>query len=683
MKFSDWFDLGYTSLTPVSPPGASVFSAGKAPANRTANGWRNRSGWNTIRVEREDTDAWEAWGGGLGLWNDGSYFILDIDVYDEETANQIEKYARKTLGDAPRRVGQWPKRALFYGADGNIPVLNLPFGEGKDKIETSSPGKHMVIQGVHPGTMRPYEWDRPIPRAEDLPKVTGNMALDFFEVLERKLPKAKMSFGSSKESEAKDPEALKGDPDLIRRAAANAPNPMSNGWDEYVAMGQAIRGAFGPGSEEEAFEVWDEWASRWEGGYNAEAVRRHWGTMRPSRSLGAQYVLERAGAEFVAERFFEPVEQDPLDDMFAGQLESEKPKRKLEILLRNDIEHMRPQKYMIERHIPQGGLGFLYGAPGAGKSFIALDMALHLAYGRDEWHGDKINDTEGWVIYLAREGSAGFKARIHAWEAHHALHDPDPHNCRFALIRETLNFMKPEDIVSLIDAVTDANLTPISMIVVDTVSRVIPGADENLQKDMTLFVQACEALQTRFGCAVMGVHHAGKSGAMRGSTVFTGAGDFIFTLAKDDKKPKDVLLTCAKQKDIEDGWTNAYALETVQLTGDSTSLVPRRKTDEEIKKAETTQEEQEDMLTALQQAWEAGSPWTTVAQAKDRHAPRMMHLKFGMKGNEAEAVVDLWLQQGVVEMASLPSNSRVRGLRRRHPAHNEAAGAGDEGGIFG
>jgi hypothetical protein len=92
---------------------------------------------------------------------------------------------------------------------------------------------------------------------------------------------------------------------------------------------------------------------------------------------------------------------------------------------------------------------------------------------------------------------------------------------------------------------------------VDTVSRALPGADENLQKDMTLFVSACDALRGALGGGVLGVHHAGKSGDMRGSTVLLGAGDYVLRLDREEGE-RVGFLRCEKQKDGPDGWQDAY-----------------------------------------------------------------------------------------------------------------------------
>ena len=58
--------------------------------------------------------------------------------------------------------------------------------------------------------------------------------------------------------------------------------------------------------------------------------------------------------------------------------------------------------------------------------------------------------------------------------------------------------MRQDDVGKLLNtvqAIADETTAPIAAVFVDTVSRVLPGSDENLQKDMTDFVAACDAVR--------------------------------------------------------------------------------------------------------------------------------------------------------------------------------------------
>lgn len=235
------------------------------------------------------------------------------------------------------------------------------------------------------------------------------------------------------------------------------------------------------------------------------------------------------------------------------------------------IKSLPDPQWLVKGLAIEQALGFVYGPPGCLKTFICLDMALSFATQRAAWWGRDI-ERHGAVVYLSVEGQADLKFRIAAWEQKTGIKaDAAP----FYLVPETINFMKGDDVGRLLATVQEiaSHLsTPIAAVFVDTVSRVLPGADENLQKDMTLFVSACDAVRQRFGCIVVGVHHTARAGNMRGSTVFPGAGDFILGVEREPGATEGKIIA-TKIKAAEDGWEQAFRVEEVALPFANTSLV--------------------------------------------------------------------------------------------------------------
>lgn len=256
-----------------------------------------------------------------------------------------------------------------------------------------------------------------------------------------------------------------------------------------------------------------------------------------------------------------------------------------------ELREAEPLRFLIDRHIPQGSFGFLYGEPGAGKSFLALSMALSVAYELPDWHGERVKLRHGGrVVYIAAEGSAGLIQRATAWEARQLL--PIGRVADFRVIIRPANLHDPNDAVEVIAEIRALGWDKCDLVVIDTLSRSIPGADENAQKDTSKFVKICDAIRAELDCAALVVHHASKSkDSMRGSTVLAGAADFVL---RAEKLPGGgaVKLTCEKQKDAADGWANTYRLCTVNLGTDPvtgellSSLVPERMTQVERSTAE-------------------------------------------------------------------------------------------------
>jgi len=369
------------------------------------------------------------------------------------------------------------------------------------------------------------------------------------------------------------------------------------------------------------------------------------------------------GAPNVAERekvlsYFEPIEQRSSDGALFGSPGSDDVFRTLTL---GDLLTMPDPVFVIDRHVPEQSLGFLYGEPGAKKSFVALDWALHLAYGRDDWHGDAIRTkADGVVLYLAGEGAAGMKKRALAWLQHHGIDSADPRQARFHLLPHAVNLMQIDDVKKLVRTLRTAIAAPVAAVIVDTVSRAVPGADENLQKEMTRFVQACDLIKREFECVVLGVHHASRNGNMRGSTVLQGAGDFVFRM--DCKKGALAgRLVCEKQKDAPDGWSDAYRFEVVHFGDGASSLVPVRA--QGSGSTEFTPELEQRILDAIAADWDAGKPWAKAKQSTDRWAPRRLHLDFGFPIDEAERIIDLLVSAKSITLAVVDRKTKRQGYR--------------------
>jgi len=524
-SYKAWLDKGYETLIPIAPPTAEVKDAGKRPAAYDARTgkWYGLTRWNGRRVDDEDPEVWQSWGANLGLVNDGSYFIVDIDSYDEEVGNQIERLARKMLGDAPRRVGQWPKRALLYRAADRIANFNLPYGEGRDRVETTSAGKQIVIAGTHPSGS-PYTWDKDVPPKEDLPVVSGEQARAFFERLERGLPKAVLRTGSAEPTAPKDPEELKGDHDLIRQAVKAIPNGRDTGWDDYIALGQAIRGAFGPGYEEEAFEVWDQWAQSWPEGYEAELVRKHWDTMLPSRSLGAEYVLSRAGDQFLAHHFFTPQVSDLVSDMFAATPDKTVKDEEIAFTFKPvSFFADRPipnRDWVVPNLIPSKTVTLMMGDGGTGKSLLALQLAAAAVTGQD-WIGNEVK--QGPVVVLSAEDDEDeLHRRFDAVFRHFNADMRTVNDLRFlslagedAVLGGLHNEqIKPTKLFHFVEAEV-ARTKPV-LVVFDTLADLFGGNEIN-RTQTRQFIGLLRGISVRHDCASLLLGHPSVAGMQSGT----------------------------------------------------------------------------------------------------------------------------------------------------------------------
>jgi len=209
----------------------------------------------------------------------------------------------------------------------------------------------------------------------------------------------------------------------------------------------------------------------------------------------------------------------------------------------------------------------IFGAPGVGKSFVAIDLAACIATGND-WHGKSV--SKGAVVYIAGEGNRGTTRRFRAWEVRHEIPLNDAPIC------VSQNAIAMGDASALDDAIReiDEMKQRPQFIVVDTVARAMVGLDENSATDMGAFVAACDKLRARYDATLIVVHHSGhaEKTRARGSSALRAAIDCEILVAP---QTDGIELKCTKAKDAEPFATIYFALETVTIgkdeSGDSIS----------------------------------------------------------------------------------------------------------------
>lgn len=231
----------------------------------------------------------------------------------------------------------------------------------------------------------------------------------------------------------------------------------------------------------------------------------------------------------------------------------------------DDLKRMPPPTWLLSDLLVAGSLAVLYGPPGVGKSFLALDFALSISTGCE---GVAEPNGCGPVVYLAAEGFGGLIQRVAAWELAHSRKAADIH-----FLPEAVNLIGKADTDKLIASVR-ALPTPPLLIVIDTMARCLSGGDENSAKDVGQFVAMIDALRSPFKCAALVVHHGTKSNAKteRGSSALRGAADTMLFL---DSHFGALTLSCEKQKDAAEFKSRSLRRETIELPGGDTSCVMR------------------------------------------------------------------------------------------------------------
>ena len=225
-----------------------------------------------------------------------------------------------------------------------------------------------------------------------------------------------------------------------------------------------------------------------------------------------------------------------------------------------ELLRLPPPRWLVQDILPAGGLVGLYGPPGAGKSFIAIDLALAVASGK-LWHGHSVE--QGFALYVSGEGGTGIGKRVQAWLSSNQASTND---VNIAWLTESMPISSTsEDMDVLFGRLNDEIEQSPSLVVIDTLARCFDG-DENLQEDMGRFIAGVDRLRREFRATVIVVHHTRLDAEReRGSTAFRGAADTMLSVARKVQHGS-IELVCNKQKDAEEFGTLWFDLKVVPVT---------------------------------------------------------------------------------------------------------------------
>jgi len=231
-----------------------------------------------------------------------------------------------------------------------------------------------------------------------------------------------------------------------------------------------------------------------------------------------------------------------------------------ELVWIGDAKPMLRSNYLIKGWLGRQQMSVLYGQSNTGKSFLMLDMAYHVAAGRD-WHGHKVK--QGVTLYLAAEGGHGYLNRARVIQDYYQDEDVPlaVRPCPVNLLDPAIDMQK---LLDLIDLVTEKH-GAIELIVVDTLSRAIAGGNENAPETMTAVIQHCDILRGHAKASIAVVHHSGKAtDTARGHSSLRAATDTEIELTVDDGS-RLRFAKATKQRDMESGHEFAFELNAVEL----------------------------------------------------------------------------------------------------------------------
>ncbi len=531
-------ELGYR-IVPL-PPGS------KGP---------HRRNWQHLNADAAQVRKWYQNGSaddGIGILA-ATAPAIDVDVMDPEIAQAMSDAIDAIFPGVAlmTRTGMAPKFLIPFRADEPFRKLTSATytdGTHDHKVEILADGQQWVAYHIHPVTGKPFAWFdgitddgiRSVPLA-DLPVLDvahAQAVIDAFEAIaadmvakglwQRKSP-TKLEPADRPGRADADPFAAHAQPVGcdVPALLARIPNADCD-YDRWFQVMAAVHHETGGEGREIAYQ-WSTQSAK----HTDERFDTCWG------SLG------RSGARPVTIR------------SLLKEITPKGPQRSttgLSFVHGAKFSAASRVEWHIKHVLPKAALSILYGEPGAGKSFFALDMAMAIARGV-EWRGHKVRQAT--VAYIAAEGVSGFGNRMQAYATHHALNLAD-----IPLYVHGGSFLLKDQVLGTAQALRELGA---QVVVIDTLAAVSPGANENTSEDMGLLIDAANQIIETTGAAVILIHHANKQGVLRGWSGLLAAADQTIRM---DRQGDARTAYLEKMKEGKDDGQYSYKLLPIHLYQD-------------------------------------------------------------------------------------------------------------------
>lgn len=229
--------------------------------------------------------------------------------------------------------------------------------------------------------------------------------------------------------------------------------------------------------------------------------------------------------------------------------------------------------WLVKHMLPETGLALIYGESQAGKSFLAVWIALSVAWGLPLF-GKRVK--QGGVLYVAAEGGKSVHRRLRVADA--KLRDGLPaakmtgqvaasvSRAPVRVVHQAPNLSREGDPDALVKTGRQAAVdfaregSRLALVIVDTWHASLGGADENSAADAGHALRPLKQIAEETGALVIAVHHPGKDAdkGARGSNSLVAAVDTSIALRVPScpgaqAKPSSALreATIMKQRDGE------------------------------------------------------------------------------------------------------------------------------------
>ncbi len=241
----------------------------------------------------------------------------------------------------------------------------------------------------------------------------------------------------------------------------------------------------------------------------------------------------------------------------------ERAKRRMSpVVMLSEAQLPPSQEWFVKGLLQRRDLALVYGPSGCGKTFLIADLLARIAAG-SSWRGRR---TAGALaVYVAAEAGASSVKRFIAVREN-VLGEAREQGVLLAILTRGANLLDALDVDALLEQLQQLSRdlgAPICVVCFDTLSRSMPGGDEN-GEGMTALIGVADRIRHELGAAVIFVHHSGKdpSRGARGHGSLYAAADLVVAVSEG-------AAVVEKLRDGVSGERFAFRLEPVVLGEDS------------------------------------------------------------------------------------------------------------------
>jgi hypothetical protein len=231
-----------------------------------------------------------------------------------------------------------------------------------------------------------------------------------------------------------------------------------------------------------------------------------------------------------------------------------------------------PPKMLVKGILPATGTAFIGGQSSAGKTFMAIKLAVSLASGKD-FFNHKIRERVG-SAYVAAEGQGALAHRLAAAKISRGVKQQIP----FAWVGSVPDLTTQGGLDAFIAQLRDVGEdmqerfgVRLGAVFIDTVAACFNMQDENSNAEVSRVCSIIRQIGESVGAVMVPIHHYGKDAAsgLRGGSAWRGAADVVLSVTCDINVQSGLVnnrgLAIAKARDGEQGPIAAFRLDYVKL----------------------------------------------------------------------------------------------------------------------